>query len=122
VMTGQSIHLLAMMTEAIHTPFLSDRHLAIKNAKMVQSAMRHLQDEIRFAEDGRIVRRAQDVLRQAERLLDDIARTGLFEALERGVFADVRRSRSQGKGLDGVIKKHPEYRNPAMEMLREALK
>ena len=122
VMTGQSIHLLAMMTEAIHTPFLSDRHLAIKNAKMVQSAMRHLHEEIRFAEDGRIVRRAQDVLQQAEQLLDNIARTGLFEALERGVFADVSRSRSQGKGLDGVIKKHPEYRNPAMEMLREALK
>ncbi|NLW19802.1 MAG: D-lysine 5,6-aminomutase subunit alpha [Clostridiales bacterium] len=121
MMTGQGIHLLAMMTEAIHTPFLSDRHLAIRNARMVQSAMRHLQEEISFKEDGRIMRRAQQVLREAERLLRDIADTGLFEALEQGVFADVRRDRNQGKGLEGVIKKHPDYCNPAMDLLREAL-
>ena len=30
ILTGQKIHLLGMMTEAIHTPFLSDRFLAIQ--------------------------------------------------------------------------------------------
>ena len=29
ILTGQKIHLLGMMTEAIHTPFLSDRFLAL---------------------------------------------------------------------------------------------
>jgi len=32
VMTGQTIHLCGMLTEAIHTPFLGDRVLAIENA------------------------------------------------------------------------------------------
>ena len=72
-MTGQSIHLLAMMTEAIHTPFLSDRHLAIKNARMVHAALRHFADEISFKEGGLIQTRAQTVLRQAAALLRNIA-------------------------------------------------
>ncbi|NLD51257.1 MAG: D-lysine 5,6-aminomutase subunit alpha, partial [Clostridiales bacterium] len=120
VMTGQSIHLLAMMTEAIHTPFLSDRHLAIKNAKMVQAAMRHMADEITFREDGIIQRRAREVLRKADELLGQIARSSLFDALEQGVFADVKRPRDGGKGLDGVLTKHVDYMNPAMDFIREA--
>ncbi len=120
VMTGQSIHLLAMMTEAIHTPFLSDRHLAIKNAKMVQAAMRHMQDEIRFAEGGRVQRRAQEVLSKADELLEQIAQGSLFDALEQGVFAEVKRPRDGGKGLDGVLQKHGDYMNPAMDFIREA--
>ena len=34
-MTGQGIHLLGMLTEAIHTPFMQDRFLALENAKYV---------------------------------------------------------------------------------------
>ena len=33
--TGQNIHLLGMMTEAIHTPFIQDRFLSIQNARYV---------------------------------------------------------------------------------------
>ncbi|MCK7485099.1 MAG: lysine 5,6-aminomutase subunit alpha [Bacillus subtilis] len=67
-MTGQSIHLLGMMTEAIHTPFLSDRHLAIKNAKMVQTAMASIHDEIRFQSRRRSdAKRAKDVLDERQR-------------------------------------------------------
>ena len=120
-MTGQSIHLLAMMTEAIHTPFLSDRHLAIKNARMVHAALRHFADEISFKEGGLIQTRAQTVLRQAAALLRNIAASSLFDALEQGVFADVKRRRDGGKGLDGVLEKHPGYCNPAMDHIREAL-
>ncbi|MBN2876430.1 MAG: D-lysine 5,6-aminomutase subunit alpha, partial [Bacilli bacterium] len=46
--TNQSIHLLGMMTEAIHTPFMSDRYLAIQNAKMIQKSMKDLHEEINF--------------------------------------------------------------------------
>jgi len=122
VMTGQSIHLLAMMTEAIHTPFLADRHLAIKNAVMVKSAMRHMAEEITFREDGIIMKRAHSVLDQARDLLLQIRETTMFGALAQGIFADVRREMTSGKGLEGVVKKHAEYFNPAMDHIREALK
>ena len=36
VMTGQSILLIGMMTEGIHTPFLSDRDLALENVRYVR--------------------------------------------------------------------------------------
>ncbi len=119
MMTGQSIHLLAMMTEAIHTPFLSDRHLAIKNARMVQTTMRGIADEIQFTPGGIVQQRAQHVLSRAEELLSAIAQGSLFEALEQGVFADVKRAQDGGKGAEGVVEKHAEYLNPAMEKIEE---
>ncbi|HSS44612.1 MAG TPA: lysine 5,6-aminomutase subunit alpha, partial [Thermoanaerobaculia bacterium] len=93
VATGQSIHLLGMLTEALHTPLLSDRWLAIDQAKTIRVNARHLSEEIRFVPNGRIVRRAHEVLEGAERLLKHIARAGLFEALASGAFADTRRPR-----------------------------
>ena len=38
VMTDQSILLIGMMTEGIHTPFLSDRDLALENVRYVRRA------------------------------------------------------------------------------------
>ena len=38
VMTDQSILLIGMMTEGIHTPFLSDRDLALENVRYVRDA------------------------------------------------------------------------------------
>ena len=35
ITTGQKVHLLGMLTEAIHTPFMSDRALSIENAKYI---------------------------------------------------------------------------------------
>ncbi len=119
VMTGQPIQLLAMMTEAIHTPFLSDRHLAIKNAKMVQTTMKAMEEEMFFKPDGIIQRRAQDVLKKAHDLLSSIAEQTLFDALEQGVFAEVRRPKDGGKGGDGVVEKHADYLNVAMERILE---
>jgi len=118
-MTDQSIHLLGMMTEAIHTPFLSDRFLAIQNAKMVQLAMKSMSDEIEFKPDGLIVNRAHQIVRQANTLLHEIAEMSLFTALGKGVFADIKRSFTGGKGLSGVLTKHPDYLNPAMDFLQE---
>ena len=48
ILTGQKIHLLGMMTEAIHTPFLSDRFLAIQNAQYIFRTMQDLGSEIVF--------------------------------------------------------------------------
>ena len=59
--------------------------------------------------------RANDVLTKANDLLAEIERVGIFETLEKGIFADIKRPRDGGKGLDGVFQKAPGYRNPFME-------
>ncbi|MEW6242864.1 MAG: lysine 5,6-aminomutase subunit alpha [Bacillota bacterium] len=117
VLTGQSIHLLGMLTEAIHTPYLQDRHLSIENAKYIMNNARHLADEVVYAKDGRIEKRARYVLEKAVELLDHIERRGLMEALEEGTFAAVRRPRKGGKGYDGVVEKSPDYYNPFETLL-----
>src|SRR5476649_2482641 len=53
VMTHQSIHLCGMLTEAIHTPFLGDRALAIANANYVMSTARHFGDDIECKPGGK---------------------------------------------------------------------
>ena len=119
IMTNQSIHLLGMMTEAIHTPFMADRYLAIENAKLIANSMKSLSDEIEYKPDGIMATRAKDVLNQAHRLLKDIKEMSLFSALEKGVFADIKRSYTGGKGLDGVFLKHQNYVNVVMDALKE---
>jgi len=110
--TGQGIHLLGMLTEAIHTPYMQDRFLALENAKYVMANMQGLADEIEFRQDGVIVRRAHEVLGQTLGFLREIEQTGLMEAIEQGLFADIKRSRDMGKGLEGLVKKGPGYFNP----------
>lgn len=121
IMTQQGIQLLGMMTEQIHTPLIYDRHLAIENAKYIFNNARHLGEEIEFKQDGRIVGRARQVLAEAVELLEEIVHIGLFEALSRGLFADVKRSLTGGKGLAGVIARDPDYLNPFETLLRERL-
>ncbi len=53
VMTHQTIHLCGMLTEAIHTPLLGDRVLAIEGAQYIMDTARHLGDEISFKPNGR---------------------------------------------------------------------
>jgi beta-lysine 5,6-aminomutase alpha subunit len=115
VATGQSIHLLGMLTEALHTPLLSDRWLAIDQAKAIRINARNLADEMEFKPNGRIVRRAHEVLEGAERLLQHVAGIGLFEALATAAFADTRRPRDGGRGREGVLPRDPEYSNPFRE-------
>jgi beta-lysine 5,6-aminomutase alpha subunit len=121
VATEQSIHLLGMLTEALHTPLLADRWLAIDQAKTIRANARHLADEIAFRPGGRIVRRAQAVLEGAEQILGEVASRGLLAALEAGLFADTRRPRGGGRGSEGILKREPGYSNPFMEIwTREA--
>ena len=58
---------------------------------------------------------AADVLHKATDLLGQIEQLGIFETLERGIFADIKRPRDGGKGLDGVVNKAPGYFNPFLE-------
>jgi len=117
IMTNQGIQLLGMLTEAIHTPFMSDRYLAIENARYVFNNLRDLGDEITFKDNGVIQTRAATVLEEALQLLREIESIGLFETLERGTFANIKRSPHGGKGLDGVVRKGSKYRNPFIEKM-----
>jgi beta-lysine 5,6-aminomutase alpha subunit len=119
IWTGQGIQLLGMLTEAVHTPFMSDRYLSIENAKYIFHNMRNIGDEVAFKAGGLVCRRAQQVLDDALALLNNVAREGLFAALEKGVFAGVKRARTGGKGLAGVVEKNPNYRNPFINRMKK---
>lgn len=121
IMTGQGIQLLGMMTEAMHTPFIHDRYLAIESAKYIFNNARHLAEEIQFTPGGRIEQRAQYVLAKAVETLKEVNNIGLFAALERGMFADVKRSFTGGRGLSGVVDRDEEYLNPFEDRLRQEL-
>ena len=118
IWTGQGIQLLGMPTEAIHTPFMSDRYLAIENARYIFKSFKDIGKEVEFAQGGIIRRRAGDVLDNAYQLLENVKEEGLFTALEKGIFAGVRRPREGGKGLDGVTRKSSGYVNPFIELLK----
>lgn len=119
MITGQKIHLLGIMTEAIHTPFLSDRYLAIENAQYIFRAMKGLGGELVFKPGGIMEARANEVLSRAAGVLAEIERLGLFETLEKGAFADIKRPRDGGKGLEGVYQKAAGYFNPFMAYMIE---
>ena len=119
ILTGQKIHLLGMMTEAIHTPFMSDRALAIENAQYIFRTMADFGSEIEFKEGGIIRGRAAEVLQKAADLLGEIEQMGLFATLEKGVFADIKRPLDGGKGLEGVVRKADGYFNPFIEEMRK---
>jgi beta-lysine 5,6-aminomutase alpha subunit len=117
IMTGQSIQLLGMLTEAIHTPLLQDRALSIENAKYIFNNMRHFGDEIEFKSGGRIQKRAQQVLDDAADLLLEIEQIGIMSTIEQGKFAGVTRTMTGGKGLEGVVEKGKHYFNPFLELM-----
>ncbi len=115
--THQNIHLLGMMTEAIHTPFIQDRFLAIQNARYVFGTMKDLHDEIEFKAGGQIERRAQAVLADTVAMLAQIEQIGLPAAIGKGMFAEIARTPTGGKGLDGVVTKAAGYYNPFPELM-----
>lgn len=115
--TNQGLQLLGMPTEAIHTPFMSDRYLSIENAKYIFSNLKGLGDEVQFKEGGIIRKRAEEVLEKALQLLKRIESVGLFKAIENGYFADVKRAFTGGKGLDGVVRISANYFNPFPKLM-----
>ncbi len=116
--THQGLQLLGMPTEAIHTPFMSDRYLSIENAKYIFNNMKDIGEEVEFKEGGIIKSRAQKVLHDATHLLETMESEGLFTALEKGIFANVKRPKNGGKGLDGVTLKGEHYFNPFVELMK----
>jgi beta-lysine 5,6-aminomutase alpha subunit len=115
LMTDQSILLVGMMTEGIHTPFLSDRDLALENVRYVRSAAGRL--GLSFQPDAFVVDRAHRVLDEAVGLLRRIGADGLLAAIGDGTFGVTRRPPDGGRGLDGVVARADGYFNPVSELL-----
>lgn len=118
IWTNQGLQLLGMMTEAIHTPFMSDRFIAIENAKYVFNNMKNIGEEVEYKKDGLIQKRAQKVLEDSIKLLERIDKESLFDALEKGIFADIKRPKNGGKGLAGVFEKESNYYNPFIKLMK----
>ncbi len=106
-----------MMTEGIHTPFLSDRDLALENVRYVRDAAGRLGESFVPAPGGFIEQRASQVLGESVALLRRISHDGLLTAIADGTFGITRRPTDGGRGLDGVIARADGYVNPASEIL-----
>jgi len=117
VWTRQGIQLLGMMTEAMHTPLLSDRYVALKSAAYIHRAARGIDQEFTVREDGKIAARARVVFGKALELLEECRKDGMIAAIGRGRFGDVKREELGGKGLDGVVEKAPDYFNPFLDLM-----
>lgn len=117
ITTGQGIHLAGIMTEALHTPLMQDRYAALRNINYIFKSAKDLGTELQFKKGGVIAERAQEVLDQTERFLEQVVDLGLMEAIAEGLFANIKRPVEGGKGLEGVFKKGADYSNPIMEAI-----
>jgi beta-lysine 5,6-aminomutase alpha subunit len=115
------------MTEAVVTPWLSDRDLALQNVRYVLDAAGRLAEDFHPAPGGVIATRARQVLAEAVALLERIVDpgvhpdgAGLLAAIGDGTFGVTKRPADRGKGLDGVVRRAAGYYNPATELLERS--
>ncbi|WP_433604350.1 lysine 5,6-aminomutase subunit alpha TIM-barrel domain-containing protein [Dactylosporangium sp. CA-139114] len=114
-LTGQGILLVGMMTEAVVTPWLSDRDIALQNVHYVLRAAGNLHED--FVPGPFMQQRAATVLAEAVELLERIGGQGLLDAIGEGTFGIMRRPADRGKGLDGVARRAEDYWNPTEALL-----
>jgi len=116
-LSDQHIHLLGMMTEAMHNPLMMDRYESLKNVNYIFNTVNSLKDQIVIKRDSLLNRRAEEVLNRAYNLLKKVSEVGLDKAISEGEFADIKRFCDSGKGLSGVYKMNEEYFNPVFDIL-----
>ena len=118
VMTEQSILLVGMMTEGIHTPFLSDRDLALENVRYVARAAGQLGENFRPPPGGFVQQRARQVLAEA---VDLLAPHRPRRAAQRDRRRDVRHHqaarRRRPRAWTACSSGPDGYFNPAAEFL-----
>ncbi len=119
--TNQSIHLLGIPTEALHTPLLHDRFLALKNVEYMFNAFEGFENEFDVVDGGLIDKRANQILDDAHQFLKEISEKGLMAIIGEGKFASIKRTPDGGKGLDGVFIKDSDYFNPMITLLENKM-
>ena len=116
--TDQGTLLLGMPTEAVHTPWLQDRSISIRDANYILRATEGISGEFGFRSDGFMAKFAQKVLDDTVELLEKIHKIGFLTAIEKGYFAGVKRPMDGGKGADGVFPVDRErYMNPFFKLM-----
>ena len=103
-----------------HPPFLRGPLAALNGPDTTSPAGRPRGGGFVGTPAGRIVARARQVLAEARDLLAVVADEGLFGAIARGVFADVKCKEDGGRGLGGVVRREPAYVNPVLAALEGA--
>lgn len=118
ITTNQKIQTIGVPTEGFYTPIIQDRTISLENVKFLYNNAKDLGDEITFKRGGIIESRAVDVLEKACLLLKEVEEIGLFQAISNGVFGDISRTESGGKGFEGVFEKDSHYINPMFELMK----
>jgi beta-lysine 5,6-aminomutase alpha subunit len=120
IATGQGIQTIGVPTEGIFTPHIHDRVLGLQNVDYVFNAAHDLGEEIEFKHGGIVQTHAHTVLAGAHELLERIAQTGLFKAIEDATFGDVSRRQDEGRGIEGIVETDDDYFNPLTDLMRES--
>jgi beta-lysine 5,6-aminomutase alpha subunit len=120
IATDQGMQTIGVPTEGVFTPHIHDRVLGLQNVDYVFNAARDLGEEIEFKRGGIIQTHAQQVLAGAHELLERVAQTGLFKAIEDATFGDVSRRIDGGRGSEGIVLTEDGYLNPVVAVMREA--
>ena len=76
-------------------------------------------DEIMIKPDGIMAKRAVQVLDEALELLEQVKSDTIWTSIERGAFADVKRTKPGGKGYAGVHARSKDYVNPILSALEK---
>jgi beta-lysine 5,6-aminomutase alpha subunit len=117
-LTDQGMILLGMPTEAVHTPFLQDRSISIRNANYVLGGSFGISSEVAYRKDGVIAKFSEKVLDDALNFLERVNKVGIFKAIEKAYFADVVRTPEGGKGGNGVFAvDRAVYLNPFFKLM-----
>lgn len=117
IITGQGIQTIGVPTEGAFTPHIHDRVHGLNNVNYVYNFAADLAADLEFRSGGLIESRAQDVLRSAHDLLAEIENTGLFKAIEHGVFGNISRRDDEGRGREGMLQVSNDYMNPFLDLL-----
>ena len=124
VLTGQSILLVGMMTEAVVTPWLSDRDLALQNVRYVMDAAGNLHEDFVPRPDGFIVAAGRAGARREHRpagadpgprVEDRAAGRDRRRHLRPDEAARRRRPRPRRRGAQGARLLQPRDRDPGGE-------
>ena len=59
------------------------------------------------------------MLDEALALLEEVKAETIWTSIERGAFADVKRTKTGGKGYAGVVERSKDYVNPILTALEK---
>ena len=116
VWTRQGIQLLGMMTEAMHTPLLADRYVALKAARTFTARPAASTRSSPCAKTARSPT-APASSSAAMKLLEECQPTAWWPP-SAGPLRRREARETGGKGLEGVLEKSTDYFNPFLECWR----